>query len=288
MKPLIIYHANCPDGFGSAWWLGRALGEHDKHPGFYDQPPPDCTGRDVFMVDFCYKAAELRQIKAQSATLTIFDHHASQIAEVDAAGIRRLHEMGTYSDLSELGGLDPCVAVFDLHHSGVGLVGRHVRRWRGWNPPDWFANIEDRDLWHFEEQRTKAVFAAVTSRPYTDEAWDEMLDMTASDLAREGAGIERYRQQLLAATLETAWQGQLGPFEAVWMAACPYAICSDVASELAKRDPTRFAATFVQYDRGRKYSLRSTAEGLDVSEIAKRLDATGGGHPHAAGAMVKG
>lgn len=287
MKPLIIFHADCPDGFGAAWWLGKALGEHDKHPGRYDEQPPDCSGREVWMVDFCYKTAELARVGDQCQTLTIFDHHASQVAEVDGACIRRHDSMFAYCDLAELGGLDKREAVFDLNHSGVGLADQYVKRWRGWKPPDWFANIEDRDLWHFKERRTQAVFAAVTARPYTDEAWDQMGDMLASDLAREGAGIEMYRQRLIEATLATAFQGVLDG-HLVWMAAAPYAICSDVASELAQRDPALFAATFVQYGDGRKYSLRSLEGGMDVSKVAQRLDPTGGGHVHAAGARVKG
>lgn len=52
---LIIYHANCLDGFGAAY----AAREHFKecpqvayHPGFYQSPPPDIKGKHVIMVDF--------------------------------------------------------------------------------------------------------------------------------------------------------------------------------------------------------------------------------------------
>ena len=54
MKPLCIYHANCPDGFTAAWAVRRALGADkvDFHPGFYHKEPPNAQGRDVVLVDF--------------------------------------------------------------------------------------------------------------------------------------------------------------------------------------------------------------------------------------------
>jgi len=55
-KKLCIYHGNCLDGFGAAWSVRHALGDHvEFHKGIHQQPPPDVSGRDVVLVDFSYK-----------------------------------------------------------------------------------------------------------------------------------------------------------------------------------------------------------------------------------------
>lgn len=288
-EPLVIFHANCPDGYGSAWWLGQHLGNHQKWPAFYDKPAPDTTGRVVYMVDFCYKADELTRIADTCNSLLILDHHASQLAEV-----RSVMAIGMMTSIEQWrqegwGGDEPrCGAVMDVSRSGVGLTAEYVAQRFGVSAPDWFANIEDRDLWHFKERRTQAVFAAVTARRYTESDWDQMGKLSASQLAAEGAGVEMYRQRLIEATLETAHRMEIAGYE-VWAAASPYAICSDVAGELAKREPDMFGATYVTYSLDPlklKLSLRSTEQGMDVSKIAQSIDPTGGGHVHAAGARL--
>jgi nanoRNase/pAp phosphatase (c-di-AMP/oligoRNAs hydrolase) len=63
---------------------------------------------------------------------------------------------------------------------------------------------------------------------------------------------------------------------------CNHYFASEVGHELAIGRP--FAATYYDTTDGRVFSLRSSAEGLDVSEIAKRLG--GGGHAKASGFKV--
>jgi len=53
-KPLVIYHAGCPDGVTAAWVVKKRFGDVDLHPGRYGEPPPDVTSRDVYVVDFTY------------------------------------------------------------------------------------------------------------------------------------------------------------------------------------------------------------------------------------------
>lgn len=290
--PVVLFHGNCPDGFGAAWWLGKHLTDPELVACSYGMTPPDVTGRDVFMVDFCFPAREMTQIAAQCKTLLVLDHHQSAAEYVrDAAGIETYADLFTYMEYAELGGGSTREAVIDQKRSGVGLVSVFVKRRSGENAPEWFANIEDRDLWRFNIPDTAAVFAAVTSRPYTPEAWDEMADMELHDLVAEGNAIERYRQQLIAQCLDNAHHHTfVSPDQQlvardVWVANCPYAICSDVAGELAKRDPTRFAATYFDIDEShRKWSLRSADTGSDVAVLAAHWP-PGGGHKHAAGFM---
>ena len=62
-KPLVIYHSNCADGFSAAWCFWHKYGEAcDFHAGVYGKEPPDVTGRDVYLVDFSYKADVVEQM----------------------------------------------------------------------------------------------------------------------------------------------------------------------------------------------------------------------------------
>ena len=62
----------------------------------------------------------------------------------------------------------------------------------------------------------------------------------------------------------------------------PYTLTSDAGHLLANGEP--FAACYWDTPTGRVFSLRSTDDGLDVSEIAKKYG--GGGHRNASGFRV--
>ncbi len=279
-NPLIIHHGNCPDGFGAAWWLGKQFLEHDKFSAGYGQAPPLelCRDRFVFIVDFAYETAHLNNIIEASSGLLVLDHHQTAHEWLKAAWMPDVTEdMG--------GGVEDGGAgyIYDVDRSGAGLVADYVKARWGFGAPAFMRNLQDRDLWKFELPNTGAVLSAITSRPYTDEAWNEAMDMGLDALVAEGAGIERYRQQLIESAVRSAYEAKiLGHL--VWVTACPFNVGSDVAGELAKRKPDLFGAYYVDYGGHRRYGLRSTADGMDVAKLAELL--SGGGHKHASGFEV--
>jgi oligoribonuclease NrnB/cAMP/cGMP phosphodiesterase (DHH superfamily) len=207
----------------------------------------------------------------------ILDHHKTALESCAETALGVFHSVQEFYDNSDY---SPFTAVLDMNRSGIGIV----LEWT--NPPSfpsYMLHLEDRDLWRFNLPGTPEIFAAVTSRPYTTEAWDELADMSPAELIAEGAAIERYRQNLISQTLETAYPFRLPDGTDVLMVACPYAVGSDVAGELAKISPSKIGAYFVPYGRYNKYGLRSTPDGPDVAEIAARCAPGGGGHAHASG-----
>lgn len=84
MKKICIYHGNCADGFGAAVAVRMALGADsvDFHPGVYQTPPPDVTGRDVIIVDFSYKRDVMIEMAEQAKSILILDHHKSAEADL--------------------------------------------------------------------------------------------------------------------------------------------------------------------------------------------------------------
>ena len=85
-KPLVIYHGNCADGFSAAWCFWRYHRDTaDYVAGVYQTPPPDVTGRDVYLVDFSYKRAVVADMLTKAARVTLIDHHKTAIE--DLAGL---------------------------------------------------------------------------------------------------------------------------------------------------------------------------------------------------------
>jgi len=60
-------------------------------------------------------------------------------------------------------------------------------------------------------------------------------------------------------------------------------LISDIGDRLCKGYP--FAAMYFESKDKRVYSLRSDEQGIDVSKVAEKFG--GGGHPRAAGFIVK-
>jgi oligoribonuclease NrnB/cAMP/cGMP phosphodiesterase (DHH superfamily) len=211
----------------------------------------------------------------------VLDHHASAVDYCRDAGLRTWDSVADYTADHDY---SPQLAILDMNRSGIGVV----LEWT--TPPlypQFLLNLEDRDLWRRSLHGTDEVFAAVTSRPYTTEAWDAMANMLWAQLYDEGGAIERYRQNVVAQIVETAYTGHLPNGLEVLMVGCPYALGSDVAGVLAAISPTKVAAYYIDYGTFVKWGLRSTEDGPNVKEIAAECATGGGGHPHAAGFEIR-
>ena len=258
---LCIYHGSCADGFGAAWVVRKALGDIDFHPGVYQQPPPDVTNREVFIVDFSYKRPVLLEMSKTADTITIIDHHKTAA-----------------EDLKMLpANVD---SVFDMTHSGAMLTWMYF--FPDEEPPALIKHIEDRDLWRFDLPQTREIQAALFSYPYDFQVWDRLMAMPVVELATEGAVIERKHFKDMHELLAVVTRPMLIAGHKVQVANLPYTMSSDAGHELAKHSP--FGVCYWDTPNGRVFSLRSTDAGLDVSEIAKQFG--GGGHRNAAGFTV--
>src|SRR5512145_2838648 len=102
--PLVIYHADCVDGFTAAWSAWRALGEAAEYlPTHHGTVPPDAQGREVYLLDFAYPRAECLALARSASNLLVLDHHKTALEELGDQPFARL----------------------DMHQSGAGLAWRH-------------------------------------------------------------------------------------------------------------------------------------------------------------------
>lgn len=259
-KPICIYHGNCADGFTAAWVVHHAFGgDIDLHAGVYQIQPPDVTDRDVYLVDFSYKRDVMLQMREKAKRIVVLDHHKTAEA-----------------DLSNLLGIE---TVFDMARSGARIAWDY---WHDTAPPRTLLHVEDRDLWRFALPNTREIQANIFSYPYEIPVWDELMAADPEKLAEEGKAIERKHFKDVRELVNVVTRRMVIGGHNVPIANLPYIHVSDAAHHLAKGQP--FAGCYWDTPKGRVFGLRSTDDGLDVSEIAKQYG--GGGHRNAAGFTV--
>lgn len=277
---ICIYHDNCDDGFAAAYAVWKRFGDAVEYfPCQYGRAAPDVTGKNVLIVDFSFKKDVMQAMGEQALRIIVLDHHKS--AEAELADFLKLECAGgpfekRYADrLVE--GVGVC---FDMEKSGCRLAWEYCF---GSKPmPDWFAAVEDRDLWRFALTGTKEISIAIRSMPRDFELWDMF---TAERLANEGVTIRRYVDMIVSNICDTAFVEEVAGHK-VPVAACSYDFVSEVAHELLNRYPEApFAACVVRSYEGTTYSLRSADDRMDVSEIARANG--GGGHRNAAGFRIE-
>lgn len=271
-RPLVLYHAGCFDGFCAAWsaWQ-RFKGGADYLPVSYGQEPPDVAGRNLFILDFCYKRPAMDRLRLSALTLTVIDHHKTAQADLDGFGAAGPNEETNVR------------CVFDLNKSGGRLSWEFFCRDR---PAPWLvAYTEDRDLWRHALPNTREINAAIRSYPFDFDLWDswgfdsEMNSNLFNQFLGAGAAILRYQQQLIDSACEHAAEIDMDGHKVLSVNVTT--LMSEVGERLSEGRP--FSATFFIRKDGKKvWSLRSRGgTGIDVSEIAKRHG--GGGHKNAAG-----
>ena len=146
-------------------------------------------------------------------------------------------------------------------------------------------HIEDRDLWRFALPYTREIQACVFSHPCDFRVWDSLISAGPNEIngfIREGQAIERKHHKDITELVGVTKREMVIGGHAVPVANLPYTLASDAGHLMAQGKP--FAACYWDTPQGRVFSLRSTDDGLDVSEIAKAYG--GGGHRNASGFRV--
>lgn len=256
----VLYHHNCPDGFGAAWAAWRHFLDRAEYvPMTYGRKLPLTLAPVVYLVDFCLPRPELERLAAAGHTVQVIDHHKTNAA--DAEGWPH--------------------AVFDMERSGAMLT------WRFFHPatpiPKLIEYVQDRDLWRFMLPASRAVGAWLESWPYDFVTWTGLAQRIEGDfggVAAEGGALVRFKAQRVKVMADSCRWIRIGGQKVP--AANASVFFSEVGEELCLRNPAvPFAAYwFDRADGSRQWGLRSK-HGFDVSEVAKTYG--GGGHQAASG-----
>lgn len=262
---LVLYHAGCPDGFGAAWACWNKLGDNaDYIPVKHGAPPPSVKGKNVIIVDFSYPETILIEMQQDAESLVLIDHHKSA--------------------MKDLNHLDFCH--FDMNYSGAYLAWKYF--FDEQSMPLMIKYISDRDLWKWEMDHSKAILIALDSIPKTFEKWsrfsalcDEIGSSTWNQIKFEGYALLSYKKTLTDRLVASSFPLNIGGY--VVPSVNTSIFQSDVASELVK--PNSFSAAYYFDGEQYRFSLRSSDDGIDVSDIAKIYG--GGGHRNASGFRVR-
>jgi oligoribonuclease NrnB/cAMP/cGMP phosphodiesterase (DHH superfamily) len=253
MRPLVIYHGGCRDGFCAAWVVHGEMPDAEFFVGYYGQPPPAVKGRTVYVIDFSYPREVMDQMFADSDSMLVLDHHKT--AEAALVGAE--------------------YATFDMGRSGAGMAWDHFV---GGKRPKLVDYVEDRDLWRHALPYSKEVNAWISTLEFDFAAWDDARLVDLEWMLRCGkvalAKTDQYVREVKKNARRTMFEGHDVP-----IVNAPQVDVSELGHALAQGEI--FAMAWWQRADGVfQYSLRSHGD-FDVSELAKRHG--GGGHKNAAG-----
>ena len=321
MKPLVIYHANCTDGFGAAFAAWLKLGDNAEYlPMDYLKATDgvaefhkrvkrvkrvkiDCSisERAVYILDFSLPRVVMDWLFSHAKRVTWLDHHKTAF-EMWCGGVP---PVGYYD--SRTTALENHYILLDNNKSGAMLAWEYFHP--GTKVPMLIQHIDDRDRWQFKLEGSKEFHAALASyQPWTFEQWEAHFlvgNIRLNALKDEGRAILRAHNKNVQAALKQARQCVIIPaiidsaasYKAPWVwgnSAELGDFC--FASGLAANAPP-----FLASDLGHELANKSGTFGLvwsmagdgqihcslrsngdyDVSMIAKCFG--GGGHRTAAG-----
>ena len=306
MKPLVIYHDSCTDGFAAAYAAYTVFGnsaeyfpcQYGKRAAAFDL---DVTDREVYILDFSLPFATMLQLFAHACRVVWLDHHktAFEMWGTDN-GSGNIEEFKRVDQLFD--GKHP--VVLDNHKCGAILAWEYFHP--GGAVPEIFKYIDDYDRWIFQYEDTKAIQQALRCfTPWTFEQWDTWCSKwndVCPHLLSGGQLLLRNHEQQVAGTVKSASMpcrvvptviDSSASYRSPWTwtpedvccaeglaANCPPHLQSSVGNALAKESGTFGLLWTVNKDGQCLCSLRSIGD-YDVSAIAKVFG--GGGHKNAAG-----
>lgn len=307
---IILYHADCLDGFGAAYAAWRSFGDAATYRPMHHGETwelNDVAGHTVFILDFSFPPETLERMASIAESVTQIDHHASALK--DWAGRLQADEHGAQS--LEHPAL-PLSIRFDLGKSGARLAWEHFHA--DTPPPLSILHIEDQDMWRFSLPGTRAFCRALRLLPFDLVTWHQLITEAATpesaryrDSIAQGSAIEtffrREVERLAQGSLRMPARLRGEPVDALqavrhgqatisadqnaWLAISGLAInantlfASELGNLLAEQSASFGLVWQLAADGEVKISLRSKGGALDVSVIAARYG--GGGHPNAAG-----
>lgn len=259
-KIVIIYHGNCPDGFGGAWAAWKKFKGNAEYIGAEHQaPPPDgLIGREIYIIDFSYPVEIIEKLLRENERVTAIDHHVSAEKSI------KLTREYSYA----------------LDHSGAVLA------WRYFYPekkvPKLLEFVEDIDLWKFKRSGSRAVSAyleviGMDFRKWSGFARDLENPEKRKQIIRDGKLLLMYEEKLIARTLWHVEKVKFAGYKTLAVNSPNFS--SEIGSALVKELPP---LGIVWSERNGRIVVSLRSDGTaNVSKIAARYG--GGGHKAAAG-----
>jgi len=297
MKPLVIYHADCTDGYGAAFAAWLKLGDEAEYvPMNYNSINPadlaDLTDdREVYILDFSLPRVQMESVFRLAKRVVWLDHHKTAFEMWCSKAPDLFFTIHKEADDQKHIVLDDC-------KSGALLAWEYFHP--GTEVPMLIQHIDDRDRWVWALNGSAELHAALGAmQPWSFEKWQDVFELASDrgmlDLYTEGAAILRAQKQHVERMAKQArkcriiktepkpngehWEANV-LVDALGLAVNASLHQSEVGHELANQSSTYGLVWYVAADCRVRCSLRSNGD-YDVSSIARSFG--GGGHRNAAG-----
>ena len=287
MKPLVIYHDHCTDGFGAAYAAWTCLGDQAEYLPMSYTPNFGITelcnqvtihDRDVYILDFSFSKEVTEFLLHREERMVWLDHHKTSFE-------MWCPEPTTYYKLQE----EKHLIILDNSKSGALLAWEFFHHQP---PPQLIRHIDDRDRWQFKMEGSKEFHAVLQSyKPWTFMQWRDVFIRIAmgnpmasfestsryTQLRDQGSAILRAQDAAVSSMAKHSRKCHLLGLPGLAVNSCIHQ--SELGHELANQSGTYGLVYFIADNRVH-CSLRSNGD-YDVSVMAKHFG--GGGHKNAAG-----
>lgn len=263
-KPIVVlYHAECTDGFGAAWAAWKHFGDKAEYVAVEHQSPlPEgLTDKEIYTLDFTYTEEIMRSLMETNRRVTAVDHHVS------AKEVTLMTQDGVY----------------DNDHSGAMLSWMYFHP--DTPPPFLVKVIEDKDLHRFVIPETKDLIDWMELYDFSFDSFDRIAEQFDDsrglrEALEQGKLLRAYHdKEVERLVANTAIEVRIEGLRAGAINTELYH--SETATILAERYGVGMAWRVRPH--GTYVSLRSDGS-VDVAELAGHYG--GGGHARSAGFMV--
>lgn len=262
---VVLYHGECPDGFGAAWAARKKFGKDAEYiPILHGYAPPKgLKGKDIYLLDITYSGKNLEKLLEENQVTTI-DHHITSKKDVE-----RAHQY-----------------YYSLDNSGAMLA------WKFFHPDEkipWLIRfIEMGDLWRFKMPKAEEIVTAIHAEPHDFKTWDAMARKLESASEREkfakaGEAMLKYQDAVVAEMARNADEATFFGKKVGVVNCASEMLASEIGSALYQGRHVAGVIWRKNTDRI-KVSLRSKGD-VDVSKWAKKFG--GGGHKYSAAFSLK-
>lgn len=266
---VVVYHAECTDGFGAAYAAWKKFGDTATYIPLKTQVEIniDFSGKEVYVVDYSFSAEVDARVRSEAKSLVVIDHHQTAKEVVSAYPQN----------------------IFDQSHSGAVLA------WQYFHPdtpvPELLLYVEDHDIWKFALPENLEFNAALGQYERSFTIWDELVSNLTNPAFRTsfietGRTIKQFEESLIKNLLQFKERARFEGHE-IWVLNVSRIYRSILGHKLAKLNESEGGVplSIVYYRSGGAINLSFRSEGeIDVAAIAQKYG--GGGHKNAAGIKV--
>ncbi len=266
---VVIYHADCPDGFGAAYAAWKIYGDNASYiplKAHVNEPPAGLTDKEVYIVDFSFTKDVLQTLLDTNKSVLVIDHHISAKEDVTA-----------FPD-----------NIFDNDHSGAVLAWMHFHP--DTEVPEVLKYVEDTDLWRFALIESREFSTALGQYEMDFAVWDKLItdlqeENNLINFIAKGSLLAKFEDKLVAHMMKRKERVLFEGHEVWAVNSCEYAsiLGNNLAELNLAEEQEPIGIVYYHTDGMVKISLRSIGD-CDVATIANKYG--GGGHKNAAGIGV--